>query len=43
MGDFNPRIGLGDEAHPNSNGRKLLHLVCIGGHTIENKINNCEG
>ena len=27
MGDFNARIGLGAEDHPNNNGRRLLDLV----------------
>ena len=40
---FNVRIWLGKEAHPNSNWRSLLHLVCFRGLTIGNEIKNCEG
>ena len=30
MEDFNARIGLGAEGHPNSNGKRLLELVRVG-------------
>ena len=42
MGDFNARIGLGEEAYPNSNGRWLVHLVGVGVWTIEKEMINYE-
>ena len=42
MGDFNARIRLCEEAHPNSNGRRLLHLVCVRELAIGNEMKNCK-
>ena len=37
MGDFNARIGLGAEDHPNSNGKRLLDLVKSDNFVVRNK------
>ena len=43
MGNFNARIGLGAEDHPNSNGKKLLDLVRLGDFVVRNKLQCCVG
>ena len=42
-GDFNVRIGLGAEELPNSNGKRLLVLVRVEDHNIENQLQCCYG
>ena len=37
MGNFYPRIGLGAEDHPNSNGKRRLDLVRLGDFVVWNK------
>ena len=36
MEDFNGRIGLGTEEHPNRNGKRLLELVRTGDLNVGN-------
>ncbi len=43
MGDFNVRIGLGAEEHPNSNGKRLLELVVAGDHSVGSLLQCCDG
>ncbi len=40
MGDFNARIGLGAEEHPNSNGKRLVR---VGDLSIGNQLQYCDG
>ena len=41
--NFNARIGLGAEEHPNSNGKRLLELVRAGNLSTGNQLQCCEG
>ena len=43
MGNFNARIGLGAEDHPNRNGKRLLDLVTLGDFVVGNKLQCCVG
>ena len=43
MGDFNARIGVGAEEHPNSNGKCMLELMRVGDLSIENQLQCSDG
>ena len=43
MGDFNARIGLRAEEHPNSNGKRLLKLVRARDLIVGNQLQCCDG
>ena len=43
IGDFNARIGLGAEEHPNSNGKRMLELVRVGDLSVGNQLQCCDG
>ena len=42
MEDFNVRIGLGAEEHPNSNGKRLLELVRVGDLSVGIQLQCCD-
>ena len=43
MGDFNAKIGLGAQEHPNSNGKRLLKLVRAGDLGARYQLQWCDG